>query len=154
MERLTERDKNGTAMAVCCGSECEYNYCCEASGFYECRGIDDIIDRLAAYEDTGLEPGTFTVSEWISVNDRLPDKPGHYLICTSMNYWHGGCMDINENHKHGPNGTPAGYDGTTMSVLDCYYDVTRDWNRVCNRHVTHWMPLPTPPKEEDAHESR
>lgn len=58
MERLTERDKNGTAMAVCCGSECEYNYCCEASGFSECRGIDDIIDRLAAYEDTGLEPET------------------------------------------------------------------------------------------------
>ena len=113
-----------------------------------------VLSRLAAYEDTGLEPGTFTVSEWISVNDRLPDKPGHYLICTSMNYWHGGCMDINENHKHGPNGTPAGYDGTTMSVLDCYYDVTGDWNRVCNRHVTHWMPLPTPPKEEDAHESR
>lgn len=56
MERLTERDKNGTAMAVCCGSECEYNYCCEASGFSECRGIDDIIDRLAAYEETGLEP--------------------------------------------------------------------------------------------------
>lgn len=60
MERLTERDKNGTAMAVCCGSECEYNYCCEASGFYECRGIDDIIDRLAAYEDTGLEPEALT----------------------------------------------------------------------------------------------
>lgn len=60
MERLTERDKNGTAMAVCCGSECEYNYCCEASGFSECRGIDDIIDRLAAYEDTGLEPEEIT----------------------------------------------------------------------------------------------
>lgn len=60
MERLTERDKNGTAMAVCCGSECEYNYCCEASGFSECRGIDDIIDRLAAYEDTGLEPEDVT----------------------------------------------------------------------------------------------
>lgn len=60
MERLTERDKNGTAMAVCCGSECEYNYCCEASGFSECRGIDAIIDRLAAYEDTGLESDDIT----------------------------------------------------------------------------------------------
>ena len=84
--------------------------------------------------------------EWISVKDRLPEYPGHYLVCTSINYWHGGCMDINENHKHYPNGTPVGYDGTTMSVLDCYYDVTGHWNRVCDSHVTHWMPLPEPPE--------
>ena len=85
---------------------------------------------------------------WISVKDRLPDKPGHYLICTSINYWHGGCMDINNEHKYHESGTPIGYDGTTMSVLDCYYDVTGDWNRVFNCHVTHWMPLPEPPKAE------
>lgn len=51
MKRLTERDKTGTAMAACCGSECKYNYCCEVGGFSECRGMDDIIDRLAAIED-------------------------------------------------------------------------------------------------------
>ena len=85
---------------------------------------------------------------WISVKDRLPDKPGHYLICTSINYWHGGCMDINDEHKYHESGTPIGYDGTTMSVLDCYYDVTGDWNRVFNCHVTHWQPLPEPPKED------
>ena len=89
-----------------------------------------------------------TVQEWISVEDRLPKYPGHYLVCTSINYWHGGCMDINENHKYHPNGTPVGYDGSTMSVLDCYYDVTGHWNRVCDSHVTHWMPIPEPPKGE------
>ena len=89
-----------------------------------------------------------TVQEWISVDDRLPEFPGHYLVCTSINYWHGGCMDINENHKYHQNGTPVGYDGSTMSVLDCYYDITGHWNRVCDRHVTHWMPLPEPPKGE------
>lgn len=89
-----------------------------------------------------------TVQEWISVNDRLPEFPGHYLVCTSINYWHGGCMDINENHKYHPNGTPVGYDGSTMSVLDCYYDVTGHWNRACDSHVTHWMPIPEPPKGE------
>ncbi len=82
-------------------------------------------------------------SEWVSVKDRLPEKPGHYLICTSINYWHGGCLDINSS-----DGTTEGYAGTTMSVLDCYIDCTHDWNRVCNAHVTHWMPLPEPPKEE------
>ena len=105
--------------------------------------------QLGNYTDTLRHNGLGVAeNQWISVNDRLPDRPGHYLI------WHGGCMDINEDHKHGPNGTPAGYDGTTMSVLDCYYDATGDWNRVCNCHVTHWMPLPTPPKEEGAHEPR
>ena len=98
--------------------------------------------------DTLLDNGV-TVPQWISVNDRLPEYPGHYLVCTSINYWHGGCMDINENHKYHPNGTPVGYDGTTMSVLDCYYDVTGHWNRVCDSHVTHWMPIPQPPKGEE-----
>ena len=89
-----------------------------------------------------------TVQEWVSVKDRLPEYPGHYLVCTSINYWHGGCMDINENHKYHPNGTPVGYDGSTMSALDCYYDVAGHWNRVCDGHVTHWMPIPEPPKGE------
>ena len=71
--------------------------------------------------DTLLDNGV-TVPQWISVNDRLPEYPGHYLVCTSINYWHGGCMDINENHKYYPNGTPVGYDGSIMSVIDCYYD--------------------------------
>ena len=97
--------------------------------------------------DTLLDNGV-TVQEWISVNDRLPEYPGHYLVCTSINYWHGGCIDRNENHKYHPNGTPVGYDGSTMSVLDCYYDVAGHWNRVCDSHVTHWMPIPEPPKGE------
>ena len=82
---------------------------------------------------------------WIPVEERLPDKPGHYLVCTNVNYWHGGCMDKNGSSSNA--GTTDGYAGTTLSVLDCFYDITGDWNRVCNAHVTHWMPLPQPPKE-------
>lgn len=86
------------------------------------------------------------VQGWIPVEERLPDKPGHYLVCTNVNYWHGGCMDKNGASSNA--GTTDGYAGTTLSVLDCFYDITGDWNRVCNAHVTHWMPLPQPPKEE------
>ena len=107
----------------------------------------ELVDPTEAVADYLLDSGV-TVQEWVSVKDRLPEFPGHYLVCTSINYWHGGCMDINENHKYHPNGTPVGYDGSTMSVLDCYYDVTGHWNRVCDRHVTHWMQLPPPPKGE------
>ena len=115
----------------------------------EFYGVDPMYHGVDANALVGhLIAHGVTVQEWISVNDRLPEYPGHYLVCTSINYWHGGCMDINENHKYYPNGTPVGYDGSTMSVLDCYYDVAGHWNRVCDSHVTHWMPLPEPPKGE------
>lgn len=112
-----------------------------------CRHVDKSFKLAENIADDLIANGV-TVQEWVDVKDRLPEYPGHYLVCTSINYWHGGCMDINENHKYHPNGTPVGYDGSTMSVLDCYYDVTGHWNRVCDRHVTHWMPLPPPPKGE------
>lgn len=81
--------------------------------------------------------------EWISVNDRLPERPGHYLVLTSINYWHGGCLDKNPDNEI--YGTTKGYENTSMSVLDCFFDITGTWNRVCDKHVTHWMPLPEPP---------
>lgn len=95
----------------------------------------DIIDSIPTY----TQP-----NNWISVKDRLPEEPGHYLVITSINYWHGGCLDKNPTYH----GTTKGYENTAMSVLDCYFDSTGDWNRVCNCHVTHWQPLPEPPKED------
>lgn len=116
----------------------------------------NIIDKLPRMMDEEEAKAYITEKQskdgygtWISTKDRLPDAPGHYLICTNINYWHGGCMDKNEERKHRQKcGTPEGYEGTTMSVLDCYLDPTQDWNRVCNSHVTHWMKLPDPPKGE------
>lgn len=123
---------------------------CEIADYWRSKGkryeavlLNDTVNAVIDSEPTITQPS----GEWISVKDRLPDKPGHYLVCTSINYWHGGCMDKNEEHKYHDSGTPIGYDGTTMSVLDCYYDITGDWNRVFNKHVTHWMPLPEPPED-------
>ena len=123
---------------------------CEIADYWRSKGeryeavlLNDTVNTVIDSESTITQPS----GEWISVEDRLPDKPGHYLVCTSINYWHGGCMDKNEEHKYHDSGTPIGYDGTMMSVLDCYYDITGDWNRVFNKHVTHWMPLPEPPED-------
>ena len=105
------------------------------------EAADRVEERPPEGESTG---------KWISVKERLPDAPGHYLVCTSINYWHGGCLDKNEERTYlQKSGTPEGYEGTTMSVLDCYFDCTGDWNRVFNGHVTHWMPLPDAPKGDN-----
>ena len=109
---------------------------------------EDVLDEAAtALEQLRDESEKLKaqVPRWIPVEERLPDKPGHYLVCTNVNYWHGGCMDKNGASSNA--GTTDGYAGTTLSVLDCFCDITGDWNRVCNAHVTHWMPLPQPPKE-------
>lgn len=98
-----------------------------------------VMKQLIEAQPTLTQP-----NNWISVKDRLPEKPGHYLVITSINYWHGGCLDKNPTYH----GTTKGYENTAMSVLDCYFDSTGDWNRVCNCHVTHWQPLPEPPKED------
>lgn len=154
MERLTERGKDGKYFVrisrdsdLILGAEERLLPGLEKwTGWWEHTVLGNIVDRLAAYEDTGLAPVEVQQMRWIPVEERLPDKPGHYLVCTNVNYWHGGCMDKNGSSSNA--GTTDGYAGTTLSVLDCFYDITGDWNRVCNAHVTHWMPLPQPPKEE------
>ena len=49
MERLTKKHYGGNGYYMACSEHC--NKEC-----FDCKEIDKIIDRLAAYEDTGLEP--------------------------------------------------------------------------------------------------
>ena len=60
----------------------------------------DVREKLVELLDIIIQPGQktlgdiadylisngVTVQEWISVEDRLPEFPGHYLVCTSINY--------------------------------------------------------------------
>lgn len=64
------------------------------------------------------------MSEWISVEDSLPPKTGQYLT-------------------HWPDGEIETYDfQNEIAELG--------WKRPLSRYgiVTHWMPLPAPPKED------
>lgn len=70
-----------------------------------------------------------TVGGWISVKDRLPEEKGAYLTVHYL---------------------PAlGKSGKL--VREVYFD-GEGWFvgrvRINKRHITHWMPLPEPPKEE------
>ena len=70
----------------------------------------------------GLIVNGVTVQEWISVKDRLPEDQEEVLVCTRS--------------KNGIRNIDKGY----MAI-------DRFIHRGC-AEVTHWMPLPQPPKGE------
>ena len=111
MERYTEKHYTENGHYLICSGTCETLNC------GDCGVLDKIVNRLAAYEDTGLAPEEVQQMRWIPVEERLPDKPGHYLVCTNVNYWHGGGME--KNGANSKEGNTDGNAGTTISGLDC-----------------------------------
>jgi hypothetical protein len=85
----------------------------------------DVLGGLSYYEEAAdhLIANGVTVQEWISVKDRLPDKniPSQFYLC----YWNG-------------------------YIRVCKYWRTRKVFELRGKEVkvTHWMPLPEPPKGE------
>ena len=80
----------------------------------------DIGKDLQTAYDIGYEHGLKKSFEWISVKDRLPEYNKDVLVYTKMGY-----MDVDFNKS---------------SFSANFYRNNRD--------VTHWMPLPEPPKGE------
>ena len=74
-----------------------------------------------------------TVQQWISVKDRLPDTAERVLVCKT---WLG--------MVHKPE---YGYYQDFPNREGCWYVLT-EFGYYPQREVTHWMPLPTPPKGE------
>lgn len=156
MKRLTERNKNGLAMAACCGKACEYNYVCEVGGFGECRGMDDIIDRLADIEDIlgddydlgHLRELVETARQaWASVNEQMPDEHDSiFKKLIAKEKWGAGMFerlsdDVIVAVKFADGTRRSGFahtkDGVWMGLPSIGCPV-----------VTHWMPLPSLPEEE------
>lgn len=91
-------------------------------------------DELQSYRDTGLTPEEVSRMRWIPVSERIPETDGTYIVYA-----------------------PA-YSGGSSSGLDCIRGIMFSrykhgkWSiehGYYNRPncVTHWMPLPEPPKE-------
>ena len=93
----------------------------------KCRGYYDghCVHRGECDVDV-IQNAPSCVPQWISVKDRLPEGCETVLIC-------------NANKKF----VASGY----------YSPVEKRWNQIGNRFllftITHWMPLPEPPKSED-----
>ncbi|MFT9076547.1 DUF551 domain-containing protein [Ethanoligenens sp.] len=127
MERLTQRyGDNGVELV---------NDTIDAPGVAETIAMH----RLADYEDTGLTPAEIAElkerQRWIPMSERLPnatdgDYFGMILVC-----WDGRKSEPTEPKLHSCIETV-----TVGKMLELYR--SGQWN------VTHWMPLPEPPKEE------
>ena len=87
----------------------------------EWYGSGDIAEKLIS---NGV-----TVQKWISVDDRQPNNKGCYLL--TVKHWFDGDPVVREACWNGKD---------WFSCDDRRYKITP--------RVTHWMPLPNPPKGE------
>lgn len=78
--------------------------------------FQELLREAADYIDNGV-----MVQDWISVEDRLPDVEGKYLVCIANGRVH----------------------------IDYFIDDYCNGHPAFGRYaVTHWMPFPEPPKGE------
>lgn len=94
-------------------------------GYWSPAKKDQLIERLAAYEDTGLMPEEIVglrnkACEWIPCTDRMPDNEDKVLCCTQTKT------------------------GSKNIVLGYYAD---GWRCGMNSNVIAWMPLPEVPDD-------
>ena len=83
-----------------------------------------------------------TVQEWISVNDRLPEDSGYYLVVYRDKYNESISIDFDMYVK-------CNIGEWWESEFAC--DITKQFlwaTKLQEQEVTHWMPLPLPPKGE------
>ena len=66
------------------------------------------------------------VQEWISVDDRLPEEDGYYLCCIKSSLFP---------------------DRVYIDILECDKGSFEE-GHIYTDTVTHWVPLPEPPKGE------
>ena len=95
--------------------------------------LDTTISALRARQEQESKP----LNEWISVKDKLPEKDGNYLVtacdegCSAgEGIWYSTVVVVAEYYK----GSWTWYDGGREYSLEGI--------------VTHWMPMPNPPKGE------
>ena len=117
-------------------------------------GVDeqDAVSRLVAYEDTGLSPADIPAltaraekaeaeNRWIPVSERLPEKPPDYF--KDGHWW----------MVSGEDFIVADSDGKVYEAHWTYGCSHQNYFWYVNSltpltNITHWRPLPEPPKGE------
>lgn len=99
--------------------------------WYSDNGTErDRLHRLAAYEDTGFTPAEVQQMRWIPVEDRLPEQENTQVLMTD-----GECHYISSRNN-------------MVRFLDCE-GIFIPGKAGAGVKVTHWLPLPKPPKEDN-----
>ena len=95
----------------------------------------ELVDPTEAVADYLLDSGV-TVQEWISVKDRLPDNKEHDWVLAQV-VEDNGYMHIPKVMEY-------------RQLRNDWFEETYGWLSEHNGlfSVTHWMPLPNPPKGE------
>lgn len=121
MKRLTQKRVNGIK-----------------TGYWSASKKDDLVERLAEYEDTGLEPEEVqqlrdNVVRWIPVTEKLP-KTGNYVLMSFENF----TLPAIGRYEVNDEGDGAWYFGDDDEGDTC-----------CSAglFVNAWMPLPNPYRE-------
>lgn len=106
------------------------------TGYWSPNKKDELVERLAAYEDTGLTPEEIErlkeQHRWIPVEERLPEKEGVYIVTFA----------VDEKVR------AVGYGCCRKDVLG--EDIGFGWYDLCSgtyfsdKAFIAWMPLPEP----------
>ena len=118
-------------------------------------GLDALAMAISALEKT----------KWISVEDRLPESGVHVLICCEMHRYGGEIAGkyVCDGYYAEANKIIAGgfpdecnceysEEDDEYYLCEGWYEVIKNWDDYSSvtveDFVTHWMPLPKPPKGE------
>lgn len=121
MNRLTQKRVNGIK-----------------TGYWSAGKKDELVARLAEYEDTGLEPAEVlqlkkNTVQWIPVAERMPERNKSVLLCMKSRSSRTGMCIQTRSYDNGfwfIQGA-AGYESLATFEF----------------HVLAWMPLPEPYRE-------
>lgn len=97
-------------------------------GDYDCHDSESF-DKQAVRMAIRSAPTITPQNEWVSVDERLPETAGEYLVVYHPCHW----------------------DNVSAKVcvgIDSFRGKTA-WAKKKYQRVTHWMPLPAPPEKEN-----